>query len=377
VIDACVHHTWANQADVTAYMSKRWQTYLAQPEKIEGAPDAIPILPMFPFHHPDGDKLAGSTPARGPAGSDFELFVEQHLERTGSDRVILSHDAGMFTPSLPNPEIAADVVQAINTWTVEDWASRDPRLYTLILVPTQTPDLAAEEIARWAGEPRVVGVLLAANGLNRPFAHPAYDPILAAAEAHDLPLVIHVGADALPESLTHPTAGGLPTMYAEFAMFKPQAAMTNLVSLICQGAFDRHPRLRVMFSGAGVGWLPPVMWRCDSEYSAYRRETLITALPSEYVRRHVRVCTNPFDVSPRPEQLIRFMQAYGGLEDILIYGSGYPNWDTDWPEQLAERMPADWGEKVFHTNALDFFRWERSDETLGGSLVASDSKEGS
>jgi hypothetical protein len=243
--------------------------------------------------------------------------------------------------------------------------------------------VAAAEIERNAGESRMVGVLLAANGLSRPFGHPAYDPILAAAAEHDLPVVIHVGGDSISESLSHPSAGGLPTMFAEFAMFTPQAAMTHLVSLICQGAFDRNPELRVMFSGAGAAWLPSVMWRCDTEYSAYRREVpSLKYKPSEYVRRQVRICTQPFDVSPRPEQLMRFMDAFGGFEDLLIFGSGYPNWNTDWPDDVAALIPAGWSEKVFDSNAREFFRWDRSKEPAKpaiatDAMVPSGSTEGS
>jgi uncharacterized protein len=361
LIDAFVHHTWATQSDVMAYMSRRWEAYLRQPETINGAPEAIPILPMIPFHHPDGDKLPDTAPAGGPAGSSYPLLKEQLLDRLSCRRAVLAHDVGIYTPALPNPELAAEVVRAVNRWTIEQWAAKDERLYALLLVPTQTVEDAAAEIARYADESKIVGVLLAANGLNRPFGHPAYDKIFAAAAAHDLPVVIQLGADALSESLTHPTAGGLPTMYAEFAMLKPQAAMTHLISLICQGAFDRNPDLRVMFAGAGAAWLPSVMWRCDTEYSAYRRETpSLRSKPGDYVRDRVRVCTSPFDVAPRPAQLVKFMEAYGSFDDLLVYGSGYPNWDTDWPDAIHDRVPEEWRSKVFYDNALEFFRWDRS-----------------
>jgi len=79
------------------------------------------------------------------------------------------------------------------------------------------------------------------NGLGKPFGHPVYHPIYAAAAEASLPVAIHLGGDAVPDTLTHPTAGGLPSTYAEFRVVGAQALMTHLVSLIGQGVFELFP----------------------------------------------------------------------------------------------------------------------------------------
>jgi predicted TIM-barrel fold metal-dependent hydrolase len=361
IIDGCLHHHWAAQQDVMQYMSRGWQEYLNQSVNVPGGSGMpLPILPLFPYYRPDGDKLPGTAPAAGPPGSDFELLREQALDAAAVERAVLSHDQGMFAPCVPNPHLARAVVSAINRWTAEHWLGRDDRLYALALVPTQTPEDAVAEIRRVANDPRIVGILISANGLSKTFGHPIYHPIYQAAAEHDLPIVIHVGGEAPSEVLSHTAAGGPLGTYGEYAIFRPQPLMTHVVSMIIQGVFEKHPNLKLLLMGGGVAWLPALLWRFDTEYRAYRREApWIKRMPSEIFRDHVRISTYPLDVSPDPSQLVAALNTVEQVEDMLVFASGYPDWDADTPGDVADRIPSAWHEKVFHQNALDLFRWDR------------------
>jgi predicted TIM-barrel fold metal-dependent hydrolase len=265
----------------------------------------------------------------------------------------------MWTPITPTPHLAREIARAANDWTSERWLSVDERLRALILVPNQVIDDAVAEIHRVAPRRGMAGILMAANGLSKPFGHPLYHPIYEAAAEWDLPVVFHSGGDALSETLSHTAAGGHPATYGEFHMFRPQAMMTHLTSLITQGVFAKCPDLRVLLVGAGFAWVPSLFWRFDTEYNAYRRETpWVKAHPSEYLRKHVRISTYPVDIAPTPGHLQRMLNAFGGFEDLLVYASGYPNWDTDAPEDVMGQLPEDWRRKVLHDNALELFRWE-------------------
>jgi predicted TIM-barrel fold metal-dependent hydrolase len=356
-VDACVHHHWESQSEVMKYMTRGWREYLSQPASLPGDLEAIPLIPLLPYRHPDGDTLPGG--AQGQ--TRVETLCEQIFDRPGQmaiDRVVLSHDAAMLTPLTPNAHLASEIARAVNQWTLEHWIQRDARLHGLILIPSQTPEEAAREVRRMGSEPGMAGVLMAANGLGRPFGHPAYHPIYEAAAEYDLPIVIRAGGDAVAETLTHATAGGLPTTFADYAILTPQSVMTHLTSLIAQGAFVRYPGLRVVVQGAGVAWVPSLFWRFDTEYGAYRRETpWLTEHPSDYLRSRVSICTNPLEAAPTKEQLWRYLRAFGGMEDLLVYASGYPTWNTNWPEAVLDGLPEEWHERVFSTNALKAFRW--------------------
>jgi predicted TIM-barrel fold metal-dependent hydrolase len=343
------------------YMSRGWNEFLGEPDSLPGGGGAIPILPGFPYKRPEGDRLVDAAVDGAVPGSSYDVLREQLLDRVHATRVVLSYDEAMLTPATPNTHLAREVARAANDWTIDRWLSRDERLASLVLVPNQVATDAVSEIERVGGNSQMVGVLMSANGLNKPFGHPAYHPIYAAAAEHGLPIVVHTGGDAIAETLTAPAAGGLPATYAEYYVFQTQPLMTHLVSMIGQGVFERFPGLRVLFVGGGVSWLPSVVWRFDTEYMAYRREApWVRRMPSDYVRDHVRIATYPLDAPAEPERLVRLLRAFPGIQDLLVYGSGYPSWDTDWPESVAERLPAEWHGKVLHENATEFFRWDEA-----------------
>lgn len=349
---------WASQREITDYMPRGWQEFLRQPERLYGRPEEISVSPMFPFHRPEGNDLPEAAVDGQRAGTTYEALRDQVLDPHGVERAVLSHKLSMFAPASPNPHLAREVAIATNNWTIERWLDRDPRLYGLILAPTQTPDEAIAEIERMGQNDRMAGVLIAINAFAKPFGHPVYHPIYRAAAELDLPIVFHTGGDALSGTLSAHMAGGPPSTYAEYHTFLPQAMMTHLITLIAQGVFVKFPKLRVLVAGAGAAWLPAIFWRYDIEYSAYRRETpWLDRSPSDVLREHVRLTTYPLDVAPRPEQVARLLAAYRGMEDILVYGSGYPSWDTDTPASVAERIPSEWQRKVFRDNAIELFRW--------------------
>jgi hypothetical protein len=45
------------------------------------------------------------------------------------------------------------------------------------------------------------------------------------------------------------------------------------------------------------------------------------------------------------------------MDSVLVYASGYPNYDWEQPDAITDRLPAAWHQKIFHDNAMEFFRW--------------------
>jgi predicted TIM-barrel fold metal-dependent hydrolase len=361
-IDAWVQHRWETQDVLMEYMSRGWQEYLNQPKRLPGLgveEPPIQVVPHFPYHRPGGDKLPDASKDGAPAGSSLAMVREQVLDRGSLERAILTHDIGRNIPVAPNTHLARELARAANDFTIDRWLAHDDRLSSLILVPNQVPAAAVAEIERLASDSRMVGVLMGANGLARPYGHPAYHEIYRAAAEWGLPIVIAAGTDAPAEALTHSSAGGLVSTYAEYHVFQPQSLMTHIVSMVVQGVFAKFPDLKVLLAGGGVGWVPSLFWRFDTEYIAYRREApWLKQTPTEILRSNIRVTTYPLDAPGHRDQLLRLLTAFGGMEDVLIYGSGYPNWDADPIADVQEALPEVWHEKVFADNAFDFFRWE-------------------
>ena len=360
VIDACVHHHWRSQVEITNLMSDGWREHIGIPGSLPGGAGAMPLLPGRPWRHPRGDYLPGSSPENAPSGSDPAQTIQQALQPP-VERAILSHDRGMLIPGVPNTYRASAVVSAINDWTLGEWVAKDDRMHALALVPNQTPDDAAAEIRRIGENDRIIGVLMAANGLSRPFGHPAYHTIYRAAAEMALPIVFHVGGDTISDTLSHPTAGGLPSTFAEISSLSFSSILTHVQSMIVQGVFEKFPGLRLFVSGAGTAWMPGLFFRLDVNWRGLRREVpWVRRRPSEYFRENVRVSTWPLDRPAAPDgaaRLVRLLEAFGGAEDLLCFASGYPYWNADTVADVAARLPDTWHSKVFHDNAASWFRW--------------------
>jgi predicted TIM-barrel fold metal-dependent hydrolase len=359
VIDACVHHHWATDQEIVDRMDPGWREYMMQSASLPVGGGPMLFVPANPYQPPGGLKLSTSYPDGGRAGSSLELIRRDVLDAAPVERAVLAHDTAMYTPVNSNPFLADEAARAINDWTIERWLDGgDERLHALAIVPNQLPDRAAAEIRRVGGHPRIAGLLLGASGLSRPFGHPVYRPIFEAAAELDLPLVVRAGLDAPLETLSSHTGGGQPATFTEYYVLSAQSLMSAVASVISQGIFEEFPSMRMLIVGAGSTWIPALMWRFDNEFIPSRRETpWVTRRPTEYMREHILVSTYPLE-RVDDEAWRRLVGSFEGMEDILCYASGYPSWDADGVDEVAQRLPADWHQRVFHDNAARLFGWE-------------------
>jgi hypothetical protein len=68
--------------------------------------------------------------------------------------------------------------------------------------------------------------------------------------------------------------------------------------------------------------------------------------------------------------VVKLLDAFGDAADLLCYASGYPHWNTDAVDDIAQRLPPSWHAKVFHDNARDWFRWpDRERRRAAGPTV--------
>ena len=124
----------------------------------------------------------------------IELFQRCDMDATDLRRAILTLGDDSHVAGHHNPYFATELARACNDWSVDRWLSQDPRLFSSIMVGSQLPEVAAEEVRRHAANPRMVQVMLVDNPFNRGFGHPVFHPIYAAAEGTGRPVAIHGGA---------------------------------------------------------------------------------------------------------------------------------------------------------------------------------------
>lgn len=225
---------------------------------------------------------------------------------------------GVFSEDMGNV-----LVSAVNDWVAQEWLARDARLRASILVHTENPQRAVEEIERRADDNRFVQVLMPL--LDRmPLGKRHYWPIYEAAERHGLAIGVHAG------SLYHhaPSPIGWPSSMVEEYSGQSIGFQSQLLSFIAEGVFAKFPGLKVVLLESGVTWLPAFMWRAVKEWRAMRIEVpWVDRPPDEIVREHVRVSVQPLDAPPDDERLLRVIDQIAS-DDVLLFSTNFPHHDA-------------------------------------------------
>jgi uncharacterized protein len=351
VIDCDVHHTWPSDEVIIEYLPEGTREYR---RGMRGHKKLFPGTGEF--QNPYDIHREEFFPEDGTsAGSSYELMLEQLLDPFQVTYAVLTHDDATFGLSgVRNPYLAAELMRAANDHMVDQWLSRDPRLLGSLILNTQVPQWAADEVRRLADHPQVCQILLAGASLDKPFGHPIFHPIYQAAEQAGLPLSIHVGyvGGMNPEM----AAGGRVSFYAEIHTLWMEFFATNMGSFMWHGVFEKYPNLKVAFVEGGAAWVPSFLWKLDADYRSLRREVpWVKRLPSEYFHDHIRLTTQPIEYSSKREETISTFEAIDG-KNVLMYSSDYPHWDSDEPSYVATRFPEDWHGSLFYENAAKFYR---------------------
>jgi uncharacterized protein len=343
LIDCDVHLTVPNVQALFPYLPQHWIEHVEQ-SVFKGAGTTY-----YPPRAPIAAR-PGSTPPDGPAGSSLPLLREQALDPLGVDVAITN--CLYAIDSLHNPEAAVAFARAVNDWQVAEWLDKEPRLRASIVVPVQLPELAAAEIARVAGHPGFVQVLLPVRS-EHPYGSRLFRPMWEAIAQHNLVAGIHFGgAPGNP-----PFPSGWPSYYFEEYAGMAQVFQSQLASIVSEGVLDLFPSVRIALLESGFTWLPGFMWRFDKEWHNLRRLVpWVKRAPSEYIREHVRLTVQPLDAPPLWEQMERTIAQIGG-DQMLLFASDYPHLHTADPlETLLPHLPDALAQKIRGENARALYR---------------------
>lgn len=337
-------HPLLDPERIMAYLPEPWRSRLASGNSGPG---------HIGYWNPHGvRRIDALLPDGRRVESDPRLLAREFLDPYGISYGILNVDVINFTLA-PEPDFAAAMCSAVNDVIVNEWLPADPRLRAAILVSPVDPLLAAREIHRLGDHPGVVQVLMP-SGARMPYGQRYYDPIYAAAVAHQLPVAIHPGTEGVGIS-GPPSAAGYPGSYFEWHTGLVGSYIAHLLSLVCEGTFQKFPDLRFVLIEGGVAWLPPILWRFDKNWKALRQTTpWLTRPPSAIVRDHIKITTQPIEEPDHPGHLTAMLEMFDAAH-MLIFASDYPHWDGDTPDFAGRVFDAALRRRVFSETARELY----------------------
>ena len=347
VVDADVHVT-DTPAALAPYCDMPWRKSL---EAYEGTPMRYLDIPGFAPNLKLDPPIPGG---HAPRSVHTAAQMRAELSGLGVDIGILFPDNLLQIAPIPNRDYAVAVMTAYNRWLTAEWLN-EPGLYGAMLVAPQDPDAAAREIERYAREERIVAIYLPTAGVHPLWGDRKYDPIMAAAEAADLPVLLHsvtVITPQFPYQLDQ-----FENHWARQMLSHAFAMQANLVSLMHTGVPARYPNLKIGFTEAGVAWVPYMLWRMDKYWNEYRRMVpFLEMRPSDYVKRQMWFATQPVEEPDNPADLVTIIKLYDG-ENRTLFASDWPHHDFDHPRSVLNLpMPPEMKRKIMGENALSLFK---------------------
>ena len=347
-IDCDVHHILPSFSTLLPYLEKKFlrRIEMAMNSRAEARNNFQ--MPRRAYFHPYSTARVDTMDSDGTNHASIPQRVKEHLlDRYDITYAILMGNNLTTLSGMPDPDLAAAIARAYNDWTDAEWIQYDRRFKHSIWVAPQDPIQAAAEIDRWGEHPDVVQVAIPQMDILAGNRH--YWPIYEAAARHNLPVGFHVGAESAGNNGPQ-LAVGAPTYYIELQTGLISIGIQNTISLVCQGVFERFPNLKIALLEYGWTWIPGLMWRLDREWKSLRAEVpWVIKPPSDYIREHIRVGSQPLEVSnlQHLHQTLEMMSA----EKMMVFATDYPHWDFDDPSYVMARLPKHMRKAIAYENA--------------------------
>jgi predicted TIM-barrel fold metal-dependent hydrolase len=341
-IDCDFHNQWDSPKDLYPYLAKRWIDHI---ETFGMRGRAGGTYPRFL------EDKAGAWPPSGRRAASEPAYVrETFLDPERVAYAILTPLGG--GGGLMSLDLGAAWASAVNDWQVAEWLDFDDRFRASIQIPFEDPPRAVAEIRRLAGDRRFVQVQFSGRP-QEPMGRRRYWPIYEACAEHGLAVMSHAfGSQGQPI-----TGTGWPSFYVDDHVGPAQAMQANVISMVAEGVFEHFPNINLVSAENGFGWLPALCWRLDSAWHLLKAEVPhLRRLPSEYVQRHVWVCTQPMEEPHRPRQFLQLLEHFGPAVDQIVFATDYPHWDADDPDEaFPVALPADLQQKIYFDNAARLY----------------------
>ena len=296
-----------------------------------------------------------------------EYLRETGLAELGPGRIGAMDKAGInvqilsaHTPGVQNVpgQEGIDFAYRLNKMIADGPMATHPGRYqAYATLPLQNPEASADELERAVREDGFLGAMT--NGFigNKFLDHPDFEPILARAEALDVPIYLHPGFP--PEDVFNiyynTMRPGYDQLFQNYIFSGSgygwhQEVLTQCLRLIITGVFDKFPKLQMIIGHMGEG-LPFYYERIVGDMSESTEDSLNKPI-GQYFSDNFWYTTSAFFQDELLHLLLRYISV-----DRVMFGTDYPFADmkqgTDWFR--AVDLPREAKEKIAFRNAEKLF----------------------
>jgi len=339
--------------------------------------DASSILSIKPvrLQRVAGEKAGPDTPVGGERGflSGRTQMVTRHpitprvaednaagrlsdMDREGRDIDFIIPGPWAYGAPALAPHLTQGLYRAYHRYMAEYCSADSRRLKSMVLALATDPEWSARVIREHAREDRVAAVWpLLPEGL--PIDDPDLEPIWAAADEADLPIMYHAFTVETPYFPGYRDIWDNPAMGR--CAGQTWGGQRFLSFMLMGGMLDRYPRLRIGSLESGHAWLPHWLVRLTRQIDYVRGSVSPTLkhTPLEYAQMGKVFCSIDFS-----EGVALTKAAIDVLGDhAFMFASDYPHPETIFPDH-ADTVIA-W-QQTLGTPAMHKLMWENASRFL-------------
>jgi predicted TIM-barrel fold metal-dependent hydrolase len=219
-------------------------------------------------------------------------------------------------------ELGMACIKAWNDWLFDEWHEPYPeRIVPLGITFLADPELAVAEIRR-CGERGFTAMTFPERphmiGLPSLWDRDHWDPILSAMVDTDMAVCLHVGSSGLNQA-----PPGAPSLQLGATLFSA-VSLNACAEWVWSGYPLRMPRLKIVMSEGGIGWVAMLLDRLDNIIDRSGYGLGWDERPADVLKRNFSFCTidDPSTIDTRHRI---------GIENIM-FETDYPHGDGTWPD---------------------------------------------
>ncbi|HEX2851069.1 MAG TPA: amidohydrolase family protein [Acidimicrobiales bacterium] len=254
------------------------------------------------------------------------------LDEFGIGEAVALPNCGIMWERPLEDDLAATLVNmsAWNRWCESVVVDGAGRLHPVAHVTLRDLEWLERELASLSAAGVRLAMVAPSLVDGRRLSHPDHERAWAAFARHGIAVVFHIAQYRMPFDdawVEGDPDWSNPVLSSVFMWTAPALALADLTT---RGVLARHPDLRIGVVELMSAWLPQFLLMLDGGFGFHADFngaplTKMELLPSEYLKRQVRVAAFPFE---HPERLA------AATGDLYMFGSDYPH-----PEGLAHPIP--------------------------------------